>query len=119
MVSEVWSDVANDEVFDMVLVPFRLKQKISTFTAGSTRFVDASEKRLTRKVMVYESDFSVHRIFGHKDVYSSSATPGPKVLALNEAKWRVAYFRRPMEEKLAKDGDRDNGMIVGEVTLEY
>ena len=64
-------------------------------------------------------DFGVHRIFGHKDVSVSAATPGPKVLGLNEAKWRIAYLRRPKEIVLAKDGDRDNGEIVGETTLEY
>lgn len=119
MVSDVWSDVANDDVFDMVLVPFGLKQKISTFTAGNTRYVDATDRRLTRDVMVYESDGGVHRIFAHKDVSNAAATPGPMVLGLKEDKWRIAYLRRPVREMLAKDGDRDNGQIVGEATLEY
>lgn len=119
MVADVWNDTANDEVFDMVLVPFQLKQKISTFTAGNTRYVDATDKRLTRDVMVYESDGGVHRIFAHKDVSSSAATPGPTVLGLKEDKWRIAYLRRPVREMLAKDGDRDNGQIIGEATLEY
>lgn len=119
MVYDVAVDVGSEDVFDVVLTTLQLRQKISTFTAGSTRYVDASDKRLTRKVMVYESDFGVHRIFGHKDVYASAATPGPKVLGLNESKWRIAYLRRPKEVSLAKDGDRDNGMIIGEATLEY
>ena len=119
MVYDVANDVGSSDVFDMVLTTLQLRQKISTFTAGSTKYVDASDKKLTRKVMVYESDFGVHRIFGHKDVYASAATPGPKVLGVNESKWKIAYFRKPFEEKLAKDGDRDNGMIIGEATLEY
>lgn len=119
MVYDVANDVGSEDVFDTVLTTLQLRQKISTFTAGSTRYVDASDKRLTRKVMVYESDFGVHKIFGHKDVYASGATPGPKVLGLNEKKWRIAYIRKPVETKLAKDGDRENGMILGEVTLEY
>jgi len=119
MVSDVWTDVANDDVFDMVLVPFGLKQKISTFTAGNTRYVDATDKRLTRDVMVYESDGGVHRIFAHKDVSSAAATPGPTVLGLKEDKWRIAYLRRPVREMLSKDGDRDNGQIIGEATLEF
>lgn len=119
MVSDVWDDVANSDVFDMVLVPFKLKQKISTFTAGNTRYVDATDKRLTRDVMVYESDGGVHRIFAHKDVYAAAATPGPQVIGLKEDKWRIAYLRRPTREMLAKDGDRDNGQIIGEATLEF
>ena len=119
MALDVARDVGNDDVFDMVLATLQLKQKISTFTAGTTKYVDAADKKLTRKVMVYESDFGVHRIFGHKDVYASAATPGPKVLGLREDKWRLAYLRRPESVELSKDGDRDNGMIIGEVTLEY
>ena len=119
MVYDVANDVGQDDVFDTVLTTLQLRQKISTFTAGSTRYVDAADKKLTRKVMVYESDFGVHKIFGHKDVYSSNATPGPKVLGLKENKWKVAYYRKPQHVPLAKDGDRDNGMIIGEATLEY
>lgn len=118
-VKAVWEDVGNDDVFDMVLVPMGLRQKISTFTAGSTRYVDASDKRLTRPVMVYESDGGVHRIFAHKDAYNSTTTPGPTFYGLKEDKWRIAYLRKPKREMLAKDGDRDNGQIVGEATLEY
>ena len=69
--------------------------------------------------MVYESDFGVHKIFGHKDVYSSTTTPGPMVLGLNENKWRIAYLRKPEKFNLGKDGDRESGQIVGEATLEY
>lgn len=119
MVREVADDVGQGDVFDMVLTTLRLRQKISTFTAGSTRYVDARDKKLTRPVQVYESDFGVHRIFGHKDVSNSAATPGPRLLGLKEDSWRIAYLRRPKKEMLAKDGDRDNGQIVGEATLEF
>lgn len=119
MVYDVAIDVGTDYVFDTVLTTLQLRQKLSTFTAGSTRYVDASDMKLTRKVMVYESDFGVHKIFGHKDVSSSNATPGPKVIGLREASWRIAYLRKPKDEMLAKDGDRENGEIIGELTLEY
>jgi len=116
MVKDVWEDVGQSDVFDMVLVPMGLRQKISTFTAGATRYVDASDKRLTRPVMVYESDGGVHRIFAHKDVNSAAGTVA--FLGLKEDKFRIAYLREPKREILAKDGDRDNGQIVGEMTLE-
>ncbi len=121
MVYDVANDVGSDDVSDMLLTTLQLRQKISTFTAGSTRYVDAEDKKLTRPVMVYESDFGVHRIFGHKDVSASAATPGPAVLLLKESKWRIGYLtnRRPKYVPLAKDGDRDAGMIIGEATLEY
>jgi len=118
-VKSVWDDVGHSDVFDTVLTTFQLKQKISTFTAGSTKYVDASDKRLTRPVEVYESDGGVHKLFAHKDVPSAVATPGPQVIGIKEDKWKLAYLRPPKREMLAKDGDRDNGQIVGEVTLEY
>ena len=119
MVYDVANDVNSTDVFDMVLTTLQLRQKISTFTAGNTKYVDASDMKLTRKVQVYESDFGVHRIFGHKDVSAGAATPGPMVLGLKEDSWKVAYLRSPKRIDLAKDGDRDNGMITGEATLEY
>lgn len=117
MVQDVWEDVGSDDVFDMVLVPFGLKRKISTFTAGSTRYIDASERRLVRPVMVYESDGGVHRIFAHKDINKAAGTVA--FIGIKEDKFRVAYLRQPQREMLAKDGDRDNGQIVGEATLEF
>lgn len=119
MVFDVANDVGSTDVFDTIVTTLQLRQKVSTFTAGSTRYVDAEEKKLVRPVMVYESDFAVHKIFGHKDVPSAAATPGPTLLGLNESKWRIAYLRKPVREMLAKDGDRENGQIIGEATLEY
>lgn len=119
MVFDVASDVGNSDVFDTVLTTLRLRQKISTFTAGTTKWVNAEDKKLTRPVQVYESDYGVHKIFGHKDVYSAAATPGPKVIGLKESAWKIAYLRKPFTETLAKDGDRENGQIVGEATLEF
>lgn len=114
---DVWTDVGNEYVPDLVLVPGGLKRKISSFTAGSTRYVQAEDKRLTRPVMVYESDFGVHRIMAHKDVLSSAGTV--HMLGLKEDKWRIAYLRKPVAENRPKDGDYDSGEIIGEGTLEY
>lgn len=118
-------DVANDvgvqDVPDMLLTTLRLRQKISTFTAGSTKYVAADDKRLTRPVNVYESDFGPIRIFGHKDVRSAAATPGPEVHLLREDKWRIAYLkgREPKRTDLDLTGDNKKGMIIGEATLEF
>ncbi len=119
MVYDVANDVGTEYIPDMVLTTLQLRQKLSTFTAGSTRYVDASEKKLTRKVMVYESDFGVHRIFGHKDVYSSNATPGPRVDLLKEDTWKIAYLRKPKYKALPENGSYKAGMIEGDLTLEY
>jgi hypothetical protein len=119
MVSESWTDVGSDNVFDTVLVPFGLKQKISTFTAGNNRYIDASDKRLTRPVMVYESDGGIHKIYAHKDVRSAATTPGPTFLGIKENMWKVAYLRPLKKVDVAKTGDSKGGYYVGEFTLEY
>lgn len=119
MVLGVASDVGMNDLFDMLVLPLQLRQKVSTFTAGATKFVDQSDKRLTRPVAVYESDFNVMRVFAHKDVTNAVATPGPRVLGLREDKWKIAWYRSPKREALAKLGDAERGQIIGEVTLEY
>src|SRR3990167_6671175 len=83
---DIAQDVGSADVGDFLLTTLQLRQKISTFTAGNTRYVDADTYKLHRKVMVYEADFGPIRIFGHKDVSVSAATPGPKVLLLKEDK---------------------------------
>lgn len=114
---DVWTSVGNEYVPDLVLVPGGLKRKISGFTAGSTRYVMSEDKRLTKPVMIYESDFGVHRIMAHKDVLNSAGTV--HMLGLKEDKWRIAYLRKPVAEDRPKDGDYTPGEIIGEFTLEY
>lgn len=119
MAQDSWTQGGTENSFDLVLVPFGLKRKIDGFTAGATKYVDQSDKRLTQPVAVYETSAGVHRIMQHRYVPSAAATPGPRFLGIKEDLYRVAYLRKPFKEMLAKDGDRDNGHIVGELTLEF
>ena len=114
-----WENGGTDNAFDLVLVPFGLKRKIDGFTAGATKYVDQSDKKLTQPVAIYETSAGVARIMQHRYVPSSATTPGPRFLGIKEDLYRIAYLRRPFKEMLAKDGDRENGQIVGEFTLEY
>ena len=114
-----WDQGGTENSFDLVLVPFGLKRKIDGFTAGATKYVDQSDKKLTQPVAIYETSAGIARIMQHRYVTSAAATPGPRFIGIKENKYRVAYLRKPFREMLAKDGDRDNGQIVGEFTLEY
>lgn len=116
---DVWTDVGSDSTVDLILTTMPLKRRISSFTAGSTKYIDASDKKLVRPVEIYEADTGIVRIMAHKDVASAAATPGPTLLGLREDKWRIAYLRKPVAENRPKDGDYDGGEIVGEATLEY
>lgn len=119
MHQDSWTQGGTDNSFDLVLVPFGLKRKIDGFTAGATKYVDQSDKKLTQPVAIYETSAGVARIMQHRYVNGAAATPGPRFLGIKEDKYRVAYLRKPFREMLAKDGDRENGQIVGEFTLEY
>jgi len=119
MAQDSWTQGGTENAFDLVLVPFGLKRKIDGFTAGATKYVDQSDKKLTQPVAIYETSAGVHRIMQHQFVPSAAATPGPRFLGIKEDMFRVAYFRKPFKQMLAKDGDRDNGQIIGEFTLEF
>lgn len=120
-----WDKGGTDNAFDLVLVPFGLKRKIDGFTAGATKYVDQSDKKLTQPVAIYETSAGVARIMQHRYVpgtnasVSVAASSACTFLGIKEDLYRVAYLRRPFKETLAKDGDRENGQIVGEFTLEY
>jgi hypothetical protein len=116
---DVWTDVGSDSTVDLILTTMPLKRRISSFTAGSTKYIDASDKKLVRPVEIYEADTGIVRIMAHKDVYNSTTTPGPTLLGLREDKWKVAYLRKPVSEPRPKDGDYESGEIIGEMTLEY
>ena len=109
----VW-DAGTDSNPDEVYVGSYLKRVISGFTAGSTKFTEVTDRRLTNVVDVYEGDFGVHKLFKHREV------PTNTVVALDSSKWRVAYLngRRPKHIPLAKTGSATKGMIEGELTLE-
>jgi hypothetical protein len=67
---------STDTVADEVYVGATLKRDISAFTAGSTRFLSADDKRLVRPVDVYESDFGMHRkYFVHLKLGHMLGTP--------------------------------------------
>lgn len=119
MHQDSWTQGGTENSFDLVLVPFGLKRKIDGFTAGATKYVDQSDKKLTQPVAIYETSAGIARIMQHRYVDNAAATPGPRFLGLKEDLFRVAYLRKPFREMLAKDGDRENGQIVGEFTLEY
>jgi hypothetical protein len=116
MVADVWTTVDPDKVFDMVLCTFRIKQTIAGFSGNSTRYIDATDRRLVKDVLVYDSSGGSHRIFAHKDVRNSAGST--TVYGIREDLWKVAYLDKPMFEELSKTGDADRGHWVTEFTLE-
>jgi len=103
---------------DEVYVGKTLKRRISGFTAGNTKFVDSTDKRLVNAVDVYESDFGIIKLFKHRYI-TQSGDNNLDIVGIQSDKFRVATLRSPQHVSLAKTGDSTKGMIVGELTLEF
>jgi len=110
---------SSDKVADEVYVGATLKRDISGFTAGSTRFISADDKRLARPVDVYESDFGVHKVFLHRNVPNGANAKG--FLAIKNEMLKISWLkgRRTKVMDLPSDGDRERAMLVSELTLEH
>jgi energy-coupling factor transporter ATP-binding protein EcfA2 len=116
--NDICQDIYNqtDEVAEVVYAGASMKRDISKFTAGSTKYTETKDKKLINTVSVYESDFGVHNIKLSREI--PTAANGRGVLFAKKDLWRVAELRPVKYEKLAKTGDAEKGMIIGEITLE-
>lgn len=88
------------------------KRKISDFTAGSTRNVNAGDKELIKGVDVYDSDFGRIKIVPHR--YMTSTV----VAVLQNDLFKVATFRPTKKVDVAKVGSATRAVIESELTLE-
>ena len=112
----IWA--STDKSADEVYVGQYLKRAISGFTAGSTKYIESKDKRLTNAVDVYESDFGVVKVFKHREVPIAAGSAG--CLVINSDYFKVAYLngRKPKHTPLSKTGSATKGMVEGELTLE-
>lgn len=107
--SDIWTEGGEP---NLALVGAHNKRTISAFTTGVTKNIDAEDKRLTRNIDVYESDFGVLQIV--PDHFNPAAT----VNILDTELWAVAYLRRHQVNKLAKTGDASKRHMLCECTLQ-
>lgn len=111
----VWDD---GTMVNAVYAPMRLKRRISGFTAGSTKNVDAQDRRLFNAVDIYQADAAQNvRLFAHRYV-QQSADANFDIVGINEDLFKIAFLRRPKTEPLAKTGDSTEERVVTEFTLE-
>ena len=103
-----------------IYAPMTLKRRISSFTAGTTKNVDASDKRLVNAVDIYQADAAKNvKLFAHRFVTVAGTDTNNNLVGLNEDYFKVAYLRSPKNVPLAKVGDSSRAMIIGEMTLEF
>ena len=118
IMQDVWTQVGSEYIADLIVAPIVIKRRISGFTSNLTRYIKASEKRLTNEVRVYDTQVGqTVMVMAHKDVRAAAGTL--TVYALREDTWKHSFLtgREPKWEELAKDGDRENGMYVTELTV--
>jgi hypothetical protein len=109
--------------------PF-LKRKINAYTAGTAtqRTIAADDKRLVNSVDVYESSFSIQKLFLSMDVppFGTGRTIGSTnennaILIIENSRWKMAIgepIHRLPDEEVAQDIRGTKGVIRGELTLQ-
>lgn len=108
---------------DSVYTTMTGKRRISSFTAGATKQVELSDRRLTNAVDVYAADAAkLVRLFPHRHItrsgdYTTTATPGFDLVSLVEDLWSTAWYRRPFTQDLAITGDYIAKELITEMTL--
>jgi len=108
-VQAAWEDGGNP---NMVVCSGSKKRTISGFTAGTTKTIDAQDKRLIAAIDVYESDFGILRIVPHRLMESD------KIYILEKGRWKISYLRPFATRPVAETKDAIEKVIIGELTLE-
>lgn len=81
--------------------------------SGRTLQVDNGDKKITKVVNIYESPFGTVRVVKNRRIRSGDA------LMYDPKNWKLATLRGWFREKLAKTGDADRYMMVGEFGLKH
>lgn len=121
MLEASWNNGGN---VNTVVGPMKAKRRVSAFTAGNTKEIPADSNTLINSINVYESDAAgtvklyAHRMVTRAGDYTTTATPGFDLLALQDDTWAVALLRNPDTIDLAITGDYQSKEIVTELTLE-
>jgi hypothetical protein len=107
--ASVWQNSGDEP--DFVLVNSTQKQKITTFTGNNTRYVNAEEQKLVNSIDVYVYDF------GSVEIKPDRFMRQRDCLIINSDLWGLAWLRPINLVDLAKTGDNEKKLLVGEYTL--
>jgi len=104
---------------DTVWVGSYMKRAITAFTTGGTRFVDASSKKLTANVSVYESPFGIVEVELSRDVPNTDLAA--VVVCVERSRLKMAILdpvtvKDPSE--VAQTIYGSNGYVFTEISLE-
>lgn len=122
MVEESWTGVNGEYVANVLLCPVVLKRRVATFGTNLTRNINASEKRLTNEVRVYDSDVGpTVMIIAHKDIANVGASGlQTQAVLINDQCFGLSFLvdsGEPHYEDRAKSGDFVAGTYITEMTV--
>jgi hypothetical protein len=99
---------------DVILLPPNLKNKLDNFTGVATRFRNVTagqQAEITGAADVYTSSYGSHKVVLSRYCRASV------VLCLDMSTWSVDWFDPIQMVEIAKSGDSEKRMLVGEYTL--
>ena len=113
-----------------VLVGGKLKRMISAFTAGGTRYIPHDQGKVVNTISLYESDFFPVQVHLSRDILKNtddnnstglavSLYTGYAILFMDRTMTRKAFYRRFSSNRTPPVADSADGVIVGEMTLEW
>jgi hypothetical protein len=119
MVQESWNAVGADYVADVLAVPAVLKRRVAGFGTNLTRNVNATDKRLTKEVRVYDSEVGpTITVIAHKDITHAATTY--TALLVREDMFELSFLvnsGEPHWEDRPATGDWQGGTYLSEFTL--
>lgn len=107
--ASVWTNSGDEP--DYVLVNSSQKMNISKFVGNNTRYVNADEEKLVTSIDVYVYDFGSVEIKPDRFMRMRDA------LIINSDLWALAWLRPINLVDLAKTGDNEKKMLIGEYAL--
>jgi hypothetical protein len=113
MLKSVMASVYNNssEDLDVLMVGAANKAVASGFAGGAQKTYDVSDRKLVTTIDVYVGDFSTVRIIPNRFMRPRDA------LLLNWSLWSIDWLRPIRQFELAKTGDAEKRMLLGEYTL--
>ena len=113
MLKSVMASTYNNssEDLDVLMVGGANKAVASGFSGGAQKTYDVSDRKLVTTIDVYVGDFHTVRIIPNRFMRPRDA------LLLNWSLWSVDWLRPIRQFELAKTGDAEKRLLIGEYTL--
>lgn len=93
------------------------RRVISGFTGGATKFDKTEDKSLTATVDVYVGDFGTLKVVAGRFQRGAATAADREVHLIDPEYWSLATLRPIRVVDLAKTGDAEKAMVIGEYTL--